>query len=531
MNRRDFLRRAGAFALAVPLLKTLPGCDDGGGQKLPTYEYDGPLGPELIFEHGVASGDPLSDRVILWTRASAIRGVDDGPDVDVFWEVATDAAFEDRKAAGWLVASSATDFCTKVDVEGLEAGTTYFYRFMALGRFSPIGRTKTAPEGSLDRMRIAVCSCANMPNGYFLGYRDISVQADLDLVVHLGDYIYEYGDPAAEGRRLAEPPRELVSLGDYRLRYSQYRRDGNLAEAHRQHPWVVVWDDHESANNSARDGADNHQPGTEGTWVDRKAAAVRAWHEWQPVREAADRHIYRSFRFGDLVDLVMLDTRLWGRDLQPESVDDPSAADLDRQLLGADQEAWLVGELNKSDARWTVVGQQVMMGQLIAFGFPVNIDQWDGYQASRQRFYDAVKAAPDLQNLVVLTGDIHSSWAIDLKEDGATYDPATGSGALGVELVVPGITSSGLGAGGASVRDLVSEGIEHIQYSELGRRGYVLLDLDHERAQATWHHYESVDDPEVEATIGAVYAAADGVPHLVSEAAPASAKAGPPLAP
>ena len=523
---------------AIPALATLPlgaGCDSDSEATLPEYDYDGPLGPDDLFAYGIASGDPLSDRVILWTRAGrSLHPSDDAAlsaDVDVFWEVARDVAFLDRVAAGWLVATAASNHCVKVDaVLKKAAGQTFYYRFKALGRTSPMGRTRLAPVGPVDRLTFAVCSCSNMPVGYFHAYREIAQRHDLDLVLHLGDYIYEYGTGRDIPERAPDPPKELVALDDYRGRYAQYRRDPDLAEAHRQHPWVVVWDDHESANDSARDSAENHDEASEGPWADRKAAAIEAWHEWMPVRESDDGHIYRSFVFGDLVDLVMLDTRLWGRDDQVGSVDDVAIDDATRQLLGADQEAWLATRLGASRARWTVIGQQVMMGQLRAFGYPLNVDQWDGYAPARQRFYDAVKAA-NVENLVVLTGDIHSSWAIDLKEDSAAYDPDTGSGALGVEVVVPGVTSTGLFASGDALFDQIRAELPHIRWAELSKRGYVLLDLDEDRVQASWHHFERVDEAGTASTVGAVYKSGSGTHHLVADTAPATPREAPPLAP
>jgi len=379
-------------------------------------------------------------------------------------------------------------------------------------------------------MTAAVCACSNFAVGYFHGYRDIAARLDLDLVIHLGDYIYEGGTVRDVPERAPLPPNELVTLDDYRRRYAQYRLDPNLAEAHRQHPWVVVWDDHETANDSYKDGAENHSEATEGPWSTRREAAIQAWHEWQPVRESADRHIYRSFVFGDLVDLIMLDTRLWGRDKQAPSVDAVEIADTSRQILGADQEAWLNTQLSGASARWTLIGQQVMMAQLRAFGFPLNVDQWDGYLPARQRFYDAVKAS-NLENLVVLTGDIHSSWANDLKEDNATYDAVTGEGALGVEIVVPGITSSGLPGGGGDFIDTLLADLPHIRWVDPSRRGYAIVDLDHERVQATWHLFERVDEPSASSSVAAVFAAATGVPHFAEDTARAAPREAPPAAP
>jgi alkaline phosphatase D len=543
--RRQFLIRAGALGLALPFGRALLGCEpkdskrsdaadalpDGGDttdsassetvEPLPDYTHDGPLGPEGMFTHGVASGDPLHDRVILWTR---ITTEDDT--VPVFWEIALDVNFADRVGAGWTEALEASDHCVKVDATGLENGTTYYYRFFALGRTSPIGRTKTAASGPIDRMRMALCSCSNLVVSTFHAYREIAEMPDLELVVHLGDYIYEYGYP--DIARPTEPPHELITLADYRMRYAQYRREAELQNAHRQHPWVVVWDDHEFVNNAAINGGTGHLA-DDGPWEDRRAAATQAWHEWMPVRETPDRHIYRAFEFGDLVHLLMLDTRIIGRDPQVSTGTDESMAE-DRQVLGSTQERWLFDELARTSARWTLLGQQVMMSQLQIGGVGINPDQWDGYPAARQRLFDAVKSSRNLQNLVVLTGDIHSSWANDLTDDLSTYDPETGAGALGVEVIVPGVTSPGFASEGGDVLEAFRDELRHVQWADLGRRGYVVLDIDRDRLQAAWNLFESIDGPLQTSTPAAAWSTKSGAPHFVEDAAKPPPR-GPPLAP
>ncbi|MGM0576509.1 MAG: alkaline phosphatase D family protein [Myxococcota bacterium] len=537
----------GADALADAAEDVPPEVDDAGPdvpeeveeEPLPEYEYDGEPGPEYLFEHGVASGDPLPTAVILWTRVSAGASAEDpsspdapeAPDsVDVFWEVALDPDFEDRVAADWTTAAAERDHTAKVDAGGLSPDTSYFYRFRALGRTSPVARTRTAPRGDVDRLRFAVCSCSNYSRGWFVGYREMAAMPGLSAVIHLGDYIYEGGEHVV---RAHDPPHELRVLADYRRRYSQYRRDPDLQEAHRQHPFIPVWDDHESSNNAWEDGAANHDPASDGPWESRVADAVRAWHEWQPVRETWDRHIYRTLRYGDLVDLVMLDTRLWGRDRQVEDASDVEALeDPDRTIMGFDQEAWLAEELALSEARWTVIGQQVMLGQLQFNGVTFNPDQWDGYEASRQRLFDAVEAG-GVRNLVVLTGDIHSSWASDLirEPEDDVYDPETGEGTLGVEVVVPGVTSP-FPKAYAQYAPVAINVNDHVRWADVSRKGFAVLDVTRDRVQAAWHLFEDVSDPEATSTVGAVFASADGASHLLedSEAAGTPGDA-PPLAP
>ena len=497
----------------------------GGDDGLPRYEYDGEPGPETLFSHGVASGDPLTDSVILWTRLSP--GADGA--VEAFFEVARDPAFEMRVAADYLDSNPARDQTITLDVGGLLPGTTYYYRFFALGRESAIGRTRTAPEGAVARVRFAVCSCASLAHGYFHSYRRVAERADLDLVIHLGDYIYEYATGEYGDVREYEPSHEIVSLDDYRSRYSQYRRDPDLQELHRQHPMVAVWDDHESANNAWREGAENHQPVTEGEWEDRKAAATQAYAEWMPMREGSQAVIYRSLPYGDLMSLIMLDTRLTGRDAQPETLTDPELLDdPDRQLLGMEQDAWLADEMASSQAQWRIVGQQVVMAEVILGDGPINADQWDGYRAARGRFYELARSAG---NVVVLTGDIHSSWAFDLAEDpSGDYDPGDGAGSVGVEFVAPAVSSPGFPFNAA---DALLSSNPHLHWMEPGERGYVIVDVDTERVQASWWFVADVESTSGDAeSVGAVWATYDGTNNLVPEDAPAEPPAdAPALAP
>jgi len=566
ISRRELIRRASALSLSAAATSTMTGCgDDGGGggesggttggggstgsedstgdvasttavdessssssggdDGLPRYEYDGEPGPETMFSHGVASGDPLADSVILWTRLSP-----DGDEaVEAFFEVALDPEFQVRVAADYLDSSPERDQTIKLDVEGLQPATTYYYRFFALGRESLIGRTRTAPDGPAERLRFVVCSCASLAHGYFHAYRHVAARADLDLVVHLGDYIYEYATGEYGDVREYEPATEIVSLDDYRARYAQYRRDPDLQELHRQHPMVAVWDDHESADNAYRDGATNHQPMTEGEWEDRKAVASQVYAEWMPLREGASAVIYRALPYGDLMHLIMLDTRIVGRDEQPDDLTDPELLDdPDRQLLGMEQEAWLENELANSTAQWKVIGQQVVMSEVILGENPFNADQWDGYRAARGRFYELAESAG---NVVVLTGDIHSSWAFDLAVDPAgTYDPDDGTGSVGVELVTPAISSPGFPFNASAT--LVATN-PHLHWMDPDQRGYVVVDVDTQRVQASWWFVADVESPEGgDESLGAVWAVQDGTNHFVEDDAPAEPPADPPpLAP
>lgn len=520
IGRRDAL--LGALALALAPLP-VAGCSS---EALATP-------PKSAFVHGVASGDPLPDAVMLWTR---VKGAGDEP-VDVSWVVAEDPALEKRVTSGSVTTTRERDFTVKVDVLGLAAGRTYYYRFEALGDRSPVGRTRTAPSGAVDRLRFAVVSCASLAHGYFHGYRALAAQADLDGVLHLGDYIYEYGSGGYGNVRLYEPEHELLSLADYRLRHAQYKRDPDLQAAHRQHPFITIWDDHEIANDGWKDGAQNHTP-DEGAWADRKAAAQRAYMEWMPIREQADGRIFRRLPFGDLAELVLLDTRYHARSAQIGGpLAPPPPANPTRTLLGDDQAAWMEGALRDSKARWKLLAQQVMVGNLIIDPGKTlaNLDQWHGYPESRTRLLTFLRDS-GVKDVVVLTGDIHSSWANELTfdpNDAATYDPATGRGSVAVELVTPGITSPGIPDLFLGVLNDARPKNPHVRWVDGNKRGFIVLDVTRERTQAAWHHFADItlEEPQVPA-FAAAWSVRAGETRLVSEPSPASPREGAPaLAP
>ncbi|MEZ4269648.1 MAG: alkaline phosphatase D family protein, partial [Myxococcota bacterium] len=511
ISRRGFLRRAGVLT-ALAAAPRLAACGDGEAS-LPTYEYSGELGPASLFTHGVASGDPLPDAVVLWTRVSpGTQGA-----VDVFWEVALDTQFTHRVGAGWETAHPEDDYTVKLDALGLEAATDYHYRFHALGRTSRVGRTRTAPVGPVARIGLAVASCSNYVRGYFHGYRSIAARDDIELVVHLGDYIYEGGsNPSGGSIRPHEPDYTATTLADYRTRYSQYRRDPDLQAAHARHPFVAVWDDHEVANNTWKGGRAGDEDAA-GTFPARRAAAMQAWFEWMPTRELAGGAIFRRLAMGDLLDLVMLDTRQWGRD---EAVSDPNGDEVHdpaRSILGFDQEQWLTETLTTSTAAWRIVGQQVLMGQLKVSGAPLsqgggdvlNADSWDGYAAARTRFFDLVRSGA-VGDVVVLTGDIHMSFAIELTEDPNNpdaYDPSTGRGAVAVEFVTPGVTSPGFppGANEVALPAFLPEN-PHIHWGDMEHKGYMSLEVTPTRITSRWHHFEDSEAAETPETRAAEYA-------------------------
>jgi alkaline phosphatase D len=512
-SRRGFFKVSGSAAAALaatPMLSL-------AGQEKPRAN---------VFQHGVASGDPLSDRVILWTRVTPAEQARSKERVELRYAVATDPRMKRVVLRGRTVTSAARDFTVNVDAIGLRPNTTYYYRFAAEDSKSPVGRTKTLPVGRTERLRMAVVSCSNHAYGYFNAYGRIAQRADLDLVMHLGDYLYEYGAGQYGSVRTPEPPTEMISLADYRARHAQYKRDVDSQAMHRQHPLVAIWDDHETANNSWKDGAENHQPATEGLWAARVAAALQAYYEWMPVRQvdpANLRRNNRSYAYGDLADLIMLEERLGARSQQLEgTISTPfgpaftqTGAFLDpaRQLLGSDEEAWLSGKLRTSSAKWKMLGQGVMFAQLKVpgYGLPnaqggglfLNSDQWDGYQPARDRIYEVLKGgngqAP-VNNVVILTGDIHSSWAADLSQDpnnsvvaNGGYDPVTGEGSRAVEFVGTSVSSPGIDTDTTGqIAGALRSANPHFKFINLVKRGYMLLDVTPDRTVAEWWHLDTV---------------------------------------
>lgn len=373
ISRRELIQKSlfGFGALSLPV--TFTGCNDGSDEESSEAKAD--------FLHGVASGDPLQDKVILWTR---LTPVDLSMRLKVTWEIATDDQFKLNLKTGVVQTTKTDDFTVKVDATGLQADTIYYYRFHFGNKTSPVGQTKTLPV-STNKVSFAVCSCSNYPAGYFYVYREIAKQ-NVDVVIHLGDYIYEYGadgyateDAEKLGRTLpSDNNKEIIKLDDYRKRYALYRQDKNLQAAHQRHPFIVIWDDHELANDTWRDGAENHQD-NEGSFSDRKLAALQAYFEWMPIRPVSNTdhlNIYRQFNFGSLVQLTMLDTRIIARDKQLEYKDYMTASGLDAQkfqadltdskrtLMGHTQRDWLVDKLKQSTATWNVIGQQVLMSKM-----------------------------------------------------------------------------------------------------------------------------------------------------------------------
>lgn len=487
------------------------------------------------FTHGVASGDPLQDRVILWTRV--LPGSGRAETVNVQWQVASDQRFDNLIATGGAQTGTERDFTVKVDAAGLEAGRSYFYRFIVDGVTSPVGRTRTLPSAGVAQARLAVVSCSNYPQGYFNVYREVAAR-DCDAVLHLGDYIYEYAEGGYANAEMLDkgrnvrPEHEIVSLEDYRMRYGLYRSDADLQAVHQAHPFICVWDDHEITNNTFKTGAQNHNPDRgEGDFDERRRAAIQAFYEWLPIREQSsidDGIIYRSFDIGDLATLIMLDTRLIARDEQlthDMNIDTlrRGLADATRTVLGTAQHTFLETELRRSVAAgvpWQVIGQQVIMGRkeipLVTdeefagevpgrysmlrergqMGLPLNLDAWDGYPADRERVLDLFRQHAN--NAVVLAGDTHSSWAFDLHDDEGD--------AIAVEFGTPSVSSPGfetfLPLPESELVAAFMRNSPEMRYMRGLGRGWVELDISREQVAAQFLYVSTVmeQDYQVEET-------------------------------
>jgi len=513
MQRRRFLR-----SLATILLTASAGLRD-------VFAFSR---PRVTFDHGVASGDPTLDAVIIWTRVTTAFA----EPVDVEWQVALDDGMRDVVREGRLVTGTERDFTIKVDVQGLEAGRTYFYRFSCAGRQSPVGRTRTLPTAAVSQARFAVVSCSNYPAGFFNAYREIARRDDLDAVLHLGDYIYEYGlggyatERAEALGRIPEPRGEATTLADYRTRHAQYKADADSIEMLGRLPLIAVWDDHEFANDAWKGGAENHQE-DEGRWSERRDAALQAWFEWMPVRgepAGAKTRIYRAFNWGELLTLIMLDTRLVGRDVQPNVGMDVTAEsigaalrDPGRRLLGAEQEEWLRQVLEESSENtWQVIGQQVMVARMeppdleplvdaegpsyfaperlkevIAASkshHPQILDVWDGYPVAKEDFLRDLAAFAN--NPVVLSGDLHTAMAANLSLAG-------GGAPVAVELMTTAVSSPGLSAyfpdrQPNAVRDGTLAQNPHFSFLDMAHRGWLCVTFTAEECVAEWHLLDTV---------------------------------------
>jgi len=491
-SRRDFLVKSAAGAVAVTVGSSLVAC--GGSDARPA-----------TFSYGVASGDPLSDRVILWTHAKYSNSTDS---VGLNWQVARDSSFTQVVSSGRVMATQDSSFTAKVDATGLAAGSSYFYRFLDdAGISSTVGSTRTLPASNVASVKLAVFSCTLYSAGYFNAY-DAAAKSDAQYAIHLGDYLYEYGsDPAKFGNtdavtgttavslnRVISPADDMVSLSDYRTRYALYKSDASLQALHAKMPWITVWDDHEFANDAYVGGAENHNTTTQGDWTTRKNIAARVYHEWMPIRTAASGDllkIYRSFDFGNLFSLHMLDTRIEGRDQQFNDLNSYATAlatgtDATRKMISSTQQTWLTNSMASSTATWQLLGNQDIMARMwfprsvlqaqasgnlttvrtaisdylgakgarvgAAMGgpaltptqatllnttanplLPYNLDSWDGYPSNREAILQTVKTQG--KKLVALSGDSHNAWFANLT--------TLAGEKVGVEFAASSVTSPG----------------------------------------------------------------------------------------
>ena len=499
-----------------------------------------------VFGFGVASGDPTATEVLLWTRVTpsrpALPGSGRGPGSRVDWEVATDDAFRRVVRRGSLRTDADRDHTVKVVVDGLTPYTRYWYRFTSRGETSPVGRTQTSPDeaGRTHALRLAFVSCSNYTGGFFTAYRGLAARDDLDAVLHLGDYLYEYGNaedrygPASlAGVRDHEPATEMVTLADYRLRHALYKTDPDLQAAHRRHPWITIFDDHEVTNDTYATGAENHEtqddpdtsytgpgqaPGTraEGEFLARRSAAYQAYLEWMPIREPGwqpaphqGTQFFRRFSYGDLADLSVVETRQNRSQQVPATVGgqvNPALTDQARQLPEPEQLQWLTAGITASRKAWHLVGNQTVLTRLFAVpragvvgGQVFNTDQWDGYQADQAALVAAMGRAT--ADPVVLTGDIHSSWANDLPPafDAARY--LLGRASVGVEFVCPSVTSNGFkeSLGNSAVAAQAATAAFQttnpwIRYLDGIGHGYAVLDVTPDRVQTDFWFIRSGGD-------------------------------------
>ncbi|QCU79412.1 alkaline phosphatase [Citricoccus sp. SGAir0253] len=502
------------------------------------------------FRHGVASGDPLPDGILLWTRVTptedAAPGSGLGADVTVSWTVALDPGFTRVVARGTVRTGADRDHTVKVPVAGLAPATDHWFRFGLQGAVSPAGRTRTAPAAgaAVEHLRFGVVSCANWQAGHFSAYRHLSRER-LDAVLHLGDYLYEYGPGEYQARdvvvRPHEPAREMTTLADYRVRHAQYKTDPDLQALHAAAPFIVTWDDHESANDAYDDGAENHTEGTEGSWPQRRAWAQRAYAEWMPVRYEPGGELYRRLGFGTLASLSMLDLRTY-RDRQASSqlageVDDP-----DRSITGAAQMDWLLAGLTEQGPQWKLVGNPVMiapvrfpstlstaelagmhelLGTTTIDGVPYNVDQWDGYVADRTTVVRHLRDHA-VKDTVFLTGDIHSAWACDLPADPLTY-PVTGD-SVATELVCTSVTSDNLDdilgvpprTGSLAVEAAMKAANPHVRYLDFDSHGYSVLDVTPSGVRMDFHRLAERTSPGSGASRTASYTVAAGTQRVRS---------------
>lgn len=549
-GRRKFVIQMSSAAAVIASGGVLTACGSNGVEL---------GGEQAAFNYGVASGDPLSDRVILWTHAK----ISTDASVPLTWQIAADANFSPILFSGKVMASADTGFTAKVDATGLSANTEYFYRFVAPNNsVSAVGRTRTLPVGNVSEVKLAVFSCSDYPAGYFNAY-DAAVSSGAQVALHLGDYIYEYKDgvypptASAVAARVSAPASEVVTVADYRARHALHKADPYVKALHARMPLIAIWDDHEFANNAWIGGAENHNPQTQGTWNARKAAASQVYHEWMPIRSPDPSNllrIYRSFDFGNLLSLHMLDTRIIGREQQPDRMLDTNGRDVanpaflpyafnrNKQLLGETQQAWLDAQMTGSKATWQILGNQTIMGRTIlpasvlttnlstasvtayltAKATPVALqtqaqkdlldpsknprisytfDDWEGYPAARDAVLNsAAKLKAAGKKFVVLSGDSHNAWYYKLTLADGTQ--------VGAEFAGMSVTSSGFEGvfppsvvPPATLAATIRAFVEDLNYVDTYRRGYMLITVTPKDTKADYVYVSTVTSSSYTTTV------------------------------
>lgn len=540
VNRRKFIKNSALTASAILSSSLSQSCGDAGVVSQFSVNKYAAVKP---FLHGVASGDPLHDRVIIWTR---ITNENAGSNL-IKWCLSKDDACKQIIQSGEVSADAGNDYTVKVDIQGLDPATTYYYQFIEGDNKSPVGKTKTTPAESDENIQLAVVSCTDYSAGYYNALAKVADRKDLNAVVHLGDYIY------GGTLRLFDPTHPVYQdefeathfdrnrewwLRYYRRRYAINRLDADLQAAHQAHPFITIWDDHEIANNAWKNGAKDHDPQIDGLWEDRKSAARQAYAEWVPIRGDASK-IYRSIRFGKMVELILLDSRLEGRDEQIYDAENQALFASYRTLLGQEQKQWLFQKLNASSCHWKVMANQVIFSEFNVnwanLGGPFSdkvkqlqntlLDYWEGYPAERDEIINYIGNCK-MNNVVILSASMHCALAFDVtaratrysrKGESATYDPATGKGSVAVEFAASSISSDNfdermgkLYAG--TFQSLINKKLPqplnynpnpHLKFVDLQRHGYTILKLSKERAEADFYFVESISTRSDKETLAA----------------------------
>lgn len=492
-----------------------------------------------VFNYGVASGDPQQNSVVLWTHAKPII---ESEYLEVEYQISSDYNFTNIISNGKILSLKENDFTIKINPDNLRAGFTYYYRFIAENQFSDIGRTLTLPQDT-DEVRFAVVSCSNLADGLFNVYKAITeVNKDFNAIIHLGDYIYEYDNQQNQNN--------LKSLEDYRLRYAKYRSNQDLQLLHSKYPIISIWDDHEFADNTYKDGAGNHHQEIDGDWLIRRENALRSYHEWIPIKTNTNKEkIWRHFKFGNLVNLIMLETRVSGRDKQlninkliNEDMNEfKKLIDPDRQLLGYEQSYWLENTLNKSNTKWEVLGQPIIMSNMEipnkllkileplystifennqkysrlynyfnSLLFPLNNnsfekneilnqikiglnqDSWDGYPQAREKILTTL--LNQKKNVVVLSGDTHNCWNYTLRHKGM-FNKALKNQQVGVEWATPSVTSPGMDYyTNLPIKYIFEKLIPDLKWCNLDKRGWLEVTFNYDKAIGVWKSVSTVKD-------------------------------------